>query len=81
MVAKPARTAIAPIRVGAGLNEVFALMCGIVAKPARTAIAHPGEGGFEWRFCVGGGGFEWRFCIDVWYCRKTRPYGDRLIIL
>jgi hypothetical protein len=25
--------------VRAGLNEVFALMCGMVAKPARTAIA------------------------------------------
>jgi hypothetical protein len=38
MVAKPARTAIALIWVGAGLNGDFALMCGMVAKPARTAI-------------------------------------------
>jgi hypothetical protein len=36
MVAKPARTAIALIWVGAGLNEGFALMYGMVAKPART---------------------------------------------
>jgi hypothetical protein len=39
IVAKPARTAIALIWVGAGLNSVFAFMCGIMAKPARTAIA------------------------------------------
>jgi hypothetical protein len=38
IVAKPARTAIALIGVGAGLNQDFVLMCGIVTKPARTAI-------------------------------------------